>query len=270
MSSAVAPGARRASRSAARRRAACPSRATAAALRARRYALVPRSLAGPGSAGPRGRARRSSRRPRSWSARRGEADARRLLAFLRTERRLASCWPRCLDPRRPVSSSSIGGRGSLRHRRRGLVAARLLPRRATATTTRTTCSAPPTPSNLGGRDNYRGFMSLGQGGYVTVDMGGGGHQRAGRRRPRLPGHDRASRSRSTRRPAAPAPSSCIGLREPCGHRSAGHLLELLRLRPGRRAARRGALPQDRGRRDLPLPGRRHAHRGRGHRRRRRS
>jgi hypothetical protein len=29
----------------------------------------------------------------------------------------------------------------------------------------------PDALNLGGKDNYRGFMSLGQGGYVTVDMG---------------------------------------------------------------------------------------------------
>ena len=30
---------------------------------------------------------------------------------------------------------------------------------------------PPDAVNLGGQDNYLGFMSLGQGGYVTVDMG---------------------------------------------------------------------------------------------------
>jgi hypothetical protein len=30
---------------------------------------------------------------------------------------------------------------------------------------------PPDAVNLGGQDNYLGFISLGQGGYVTVDMG---------------------------------------------------------------------------------------------------
>ena len=61
-------------------------------------------------------------------------------------------------------------RGGVCARDHGLVAAGLLAGRHAYNDPREALGAPDAVK-LGGKDDYRGFMSLGQGGYVVVDMG---------------------------------------------------------------------------------------------------
>ena len=78
----------------------------------------------------------------------------------------------------------------------------------------------PDAANLGGRDNYRGIMSMGQGGYVTVDMGMSAVDG--------PGADIRVFQATTGEPvtlyasaSAAGPFVLVGLRIPCGVRSPG-------------------------------------------------
>jgi hypothetical protein len=80
---------------------------------------------------------------------------------------------------------------------------------------------PPDAVNLGGVDNYLGFMSLGQGGYVTVDVGSFADG---------PGPDvrifQTTTGEAVTLYASPSPTgpfTLVGLRVPCGIRSPGLL-----------------------------------------------
>ena len=81
---------------------------------------------------------------------------------------------------------------------------------------------PPDAVNLGGKDNYDGIMSLGQAGYVTVDMGVSAVDG--------PGADVRVFQTTSREPvtlygsaSAQGPFTLLGLRFDCGTRSPGLL-----------------------------------------------
>jgi hypothetical protein len=81
---------------------------------------------------------------------------------------------------------------------------------------------PPDAANLGGQDNYRGLMSLGQAGYVTVDLGASAVDGAG--------VDVRVFQTTSREPVtlyasanAQGPFVRLGLRFDCGTRSPGLL-----------------------------------------------
>jgi len=182
-----------------------------------RYALVPRSLAGPGEQRP------AAARPLVAVAAAireagNPAGARKLLAFLASagaRRLLTPCVSKSVDGTAAASSET------------GFFAQSVvdwwLPQ---CTIERNGYSEPrqvlgsPDAASLGVRDQYTGFMSLGQGGYVTVDMGA----------PAIdgPGADvRVFQSvagewvtlyAST---TAQGPFTLVGLRTPCGVRSPG-------------------------------------------------
>ena len=79
---------------------------------------------------------------------------------------------------------------------------------------------PPDAVNLGGVDNYQGFMSLGEGGYVTVDMGTTIGDGAG---PDIRVFQTTSNEPVTvyASTAPDGPFTLIGLRVPCGVRTPG-------------------------------------------------
>jgi len=131
-------------------------------------ALVPRSLAGPAGRRPSpvrpliATAALVSGSPRA-------RDARRLLAFLASEdgrRALGGCF----DPMTPTAVSTLAARAASPYAQ--AVVDWWLPQ-CTLTHNRYNdpqeVLGPPDAVNLG--SFYQGFMSLGQGGYVTVDMG---------------------------------------------------------------------------------------------------
>jgi hypothetical protein len=141
-----------------------------AELRRARHALVPRSLAGTGEWRPAGvRPLVATAAIVSGSPRR--AAARRLIAFLGGDEGRRALG-RCFDPMPSAAARpELPGQGvpyaqavidwwvpqcSLAHNRYN---------------DREEVLGPPDAVNLGGVDNYLGFMSLGQGGYVTVDTG---------------------------------------------------------------------------------------------------
>ena len=142
----------------------------AGALRRARYALVPRSLAGAGER------RASAVRPLvataaliTHSPRR--ASAARLLARLAgTEgRRVLGA---CFDPMPAASAQAAPARTAAGYAQS--VVDWWLPACSLASNRYVDpieVLGPPDAINLGGQDNYLGFISLGQGGYVTVDMG---------------------------------------------------------------------------------------------------
>jgi len=139
-------------------------------LRRARYALVPRSLAGTGER------RASEVRPLvataaliAGSPRR--ASAARLLA------RLASAEGRralgaCFDPMPQASAQAAPARAAAVYAQSVVdwwMPACSLARNRYVDPNEVL--GPPDAVNLGGQDNYLGFISLGQGGYVTLDMG---------------------------------------------------------------------------------------------------
>jgi hypothetical protein len=141
-------------------------------LRTARYALVPRSLAGPGEHRP------SRVRPLVATAvlvtgSPRAADARRLLSFLGSDRARRFLTP-CLDAM-PVAvgaarASAVSGTAASYARS---VVDWWLPE---CSLTHNGYNDPgqvlgsPDAARLEVRENFRGIMSLGQGGYVTVDL----------------------------------------------------------------------------------------------------
>ena len=147
----------------------------AAALGRARHALVPRSLAGSGARRATGvrpliaTAALVAGSPRAVAA-------RRLLAFL-SGGAGRQALGRCFDPmpNAPVRAASAAGPAG--PRATGYAQAVVdwwLPQCSLARNRYNDPEevlGPPDAVNLGGADNYLGFMSLGQGGYVTVDVG---------------------------------------------------------------------------------------------------
>jgi len=190
-------------------------------LRRARYALVPRSLAGTGER------RTSDVRPLvataaliTHSPRR--ASAARLLARLaNTEGRRA--LGTCFDPM-PAPSAQATPAGAAAVYAQSVVDWWM-----------PTCSlagnryvdpnealGPPDAVNLGGRDNYLGFISLGQGGYVTVDMGvtfADGDGPDVRVYQTVSGAGEPVTLYASASPQGPF--TRVGLRVPCGERSPG-------------------------------------------------
>jgi len=139
-------------------------------LASARWALVPRSLAGPGAHRPAAlRALVATAAVITGSPR--AAAARTLLDFLRAQAGEGGLLRACLDPAPAVSSTSAG-RGAAAFAQS--VTDWWLPQ---CSLDRNGYNDPsevlgaPDAANLGGKDNYRGIMSMGQGGYVVVDMG---------------------------------------------------------------------------------------------------
>jgi hypothetical protein len=180
------------------------------------YALVPRSLAAPGNHV------RADVAPLVATAAvvvgsPREADARRLLAFLQGAKARALLGA-CLDAQ-AAASSAVGVAAPYAT----AVADWWIPACSLARNAYNNPSevvGSPDAANLGGRDNYRGLMSLGQGGWVTVDMGAmvvngpGADVRIYQATSNEPVTVYASASAS-------GPFTLIGLREPCGRRGLG-------------------------------------------------
>jgi hypothetical protein len=203
----------------------------AAALRGAVRALVPRSLAGAGERRPaRVRALVATAAVVNGSPR--SASARRLLAFLSSEsgRRAQGG---CFDP---MATPEAAGAAATRATAAKASGALITYPRAVVDWWLPQCSiasnrysdpeevlGPPDAVNLGGgADNYLGFMSLGQGGYVTVD--------AGVTVTDGPGPDvrvfQTTTGEAVTLYASQAPTgpfTLVGLRVPCGVRSAGLL-----------------------------------------------
>jgi hypothetical protein len=193
----------------------------AGALRRARYALVPRSLAGPGER------RASEVRPLvataaliAGSPRR--ASAARLLA------RLASAEGRralgaCFDPMPAASAQAAPARAAAVYAQSivdwWMPACSLARNRYVDPNE---VLGPPDAVNLGGQDNYRGFISLGQGGYVTVDMGdtfADGDGPDVRVYQTVSGAGEPVTLYASTSPQGPF--TMVGLRVPCGERSPG-------------------------------------------------
>ena len=188
-------------------------------LRQASYALVPRSLAGPGEHRPAG-VRALVATAAMISAAPHPAGARQLLAFFKSPRGRAmlSTW---LDARETSDSGAPLAVGETVYA--ASVVDWWLPG----------CSlqrngyndpqkvlGPPDAVNLGGKDNYSGMMSLGQSGYVTVDMGASAIDG--------PGADIRVFQTTAREPvtvyasaSSQGPFTLIGLRFDCGTRSQG-------------------------------------------------
>jgi hypothetical protein len=186
-----------------------------AELRKAPFALVPRSLAGSGTHRP------AAVRPLVATAAviggaRHAAQARRLLQFL--EGASALLMP-CLDPVHTAGS----GRPSAASEFGQAVVDWWAPQ---CSIDRNRYNDPqqvvgePDAASLGGRDNFRGMMSLGQAGFVVVDMGAEFADG--------PGADVRVFQTTTGEPVtlyaslqAAGPFSLVGLRVPCGARSPG-------------------------------------------------
>lgn len=184
-----------------------------AVLRSAPYALVPRTLAGPGRQTP-------SDVPALVAVAAvvngapAEADARRLLAYLGTAR-AQSLLGRCFAPQAAASAPAAAPYAVS-------LVDYWLPdcsaRRNDHNDPNTVVGSPDTVNLGGGR--YRGMMSLGQGGWVTVDMGATVVDG--------PGADvrvyQATSSEEVTLYASPAPQGpfvLLGLRQPCGTRTNG-------------------------------------------------
>jgi hypothetical protein len=139
-------------------------------LRRARYALVPRSLAGTGER------RASEVRPLVATAALIAGSPRRAFAA-RLLARLASAEGRralgaCFDPMPATGAEAAPARAAAVYARSVVdwwMPACSLARNRYVDPNEVL--GPPDAVNLGGQDNYLGFISLGQGGYVTVDMG---------------------------------------------------------------------------------------------------
>jgi hypothetical protein len=144
-----------------------------AELHSAQHALVPRSLAGPGEHRP------AAVRPLiatvalvPGSPR--HAAARQLLAFLRSEKGHA-ILAASLDPEpSAVATPPLAAASAQAARYAASIVDWWLPQCSldhNGYNDRQQVLGAPDAANLGGKDRYRGIMSLGQGGYVSVDMG---------------------------------------------------------------------------------------------------
>jgi hypothetical protein len=186
------------------------------------YALVPRSLAGPGEHRPAG-VRSLVATAAMITAAPHAGSARQLLSFLKSPRGRA-VLASCLDARDAGEAGAdlplkVGQAGALS------VVDWWLP----------LCSlqrngyndpqkvlGPPDAVNFGGKDNYDGIMSLGQSGYVTVDMGATAIDGVGAD---VRVFQTTAREEVTLYAAASpqGPFTLLGLRVQCGTRSPGFL-----------------------------------------------
>jgi hypothetical protein len=190
-------------------------------LRAARHALVPRSLAGDGERRP------SSVRPLIATAAvlRGTprpAEARRLLAFLSEAARARTLGP-CFDPM-PSAQASSATRATTAAAFAQSVVDWWLPQ-CTLLHNRYNdpqeVLGPPDAVNLGG-NGYQGFMSLGQGGYVTVDMGATFADGSGPDVRVYQSVSGAGEPVTLYAASSPdGPFTMVGLRVPCGTRTPG-------------------------------------------------
>ncbi|HEY2942812.1 MAG TPA: hypothetical protein VGN09_10310 [Vicinamibacteria bacterium] len=191
-------------------------------LRQARYALVPRSLAGPGEQRPSG-----VRPLMAVTAVIADAPhasgARALLAFLRSERArrlLASCLDAPGRGTAPARVSSASGAAASYAQS---VVDWWLPE---CSLTHNGYNDPgqvlgrPDAAFLGTKDQYTGIMSLGQGGYVTVDMGDTAVDGRG---PDVRVYQVTGAEPVTLYAAASAqgPFTVVALREDCGTRVSG-------------------------------------------------
>ncbi len=189
----------------------------AESLRAAKRALVPLPLAGPGD---RRRAEVTPLQPTAAEMAAGgnHARAREFLAYLATPRARALA-DACLR-----GGAAIGAAPS---------ALAEVYARAVTDWWLPECSlthngyndpnqsiGPPDAVNLGGKDNYRGLVSLGQGGYVTLELSAAAVDRAG---PDIRVFQTTSGEPVTvyASSAAGGPFVLLGLRRPCGTRTAG-------------------------------------------------
>jgi hypothetical protein len=194
----------------------------AGALRRARYALVPRSLAGTGER------RASEVRPLVATAALIAASPRRAAAA-RLLARLASTDGRralgpCFDPMPQASAQASPARAAAVYAQS--VVDWWLPACSLASNRYVDPNealGPPDAVNLGGRqDNYLGFISLGQGGYVTVDMGASFADGDGpdvRVYQTVSGAGEPVTLYASANPQGPF--TLVGLRVPCGERSPG-------------------------------------------------
>jgi hypothetical protein len=188
-------------------------------LRRARYALVPRSLAGTGER------RASAVRPLVATAAliagspRRAAAARLLARLAGTEGRHA--LGACFDPMPAASAQAAPARAAAVYAQSVVdwwMPACSLARNRYVDPNEVL--GPPDAVNLGGQDNYLGFISLGQGGYVTVDTGvtfldGDG--------PDVRVYQTTTGEAVTLYASASpqGPFTLVGLRVPCGVRSPG-------------------------------------------------
>jgi len=192
-----------------------PSR-DAAELRAARYALVPRSLAGPGE-------QRDAGLPplvavaAAVSAARDPAGARQLLAFLTSPRGRSLLSPYLSPAGASTEATATGGYAVA-------VVDWWMPQCSLDSNWYTDPQkvlGPPDAVYLGYKDGYTGMMSLGEGGYVTVDMGTSVVDGTG---PDLRVFQTTSNEPVTVYAATSpqGPFTLVGLRIPCGHRTQGY------------------------------------------------
>ncbi len=141
----------------------------AAELKGATTALVPLSLAGPGARRPADLPPLQGTAAEVVASPRGPA-ARQFLAFLRTrEARVA--LDRCFSL---AAAPAAGGAPALMDAYGKAVVDWWLPecsRNRNGYNDPLQALGPPDAVNLGGQDRYRGLMSLGQGGYVTLELG---------------------------------------------------------------------------------------------------
>jgi hypothetical protein len=189
-------------------------------LRQARYALVPRSLAGPGERRPAG-VRPLIANAAAIAASRHPVTARQLLAYLRSPRGHA-VLSSCLDDVEETDGSAASAVSGTTAYAASAVDWWL----PECTLQHNLYNDPaqvlgvPNAENLGGKDLYRGFMSLGQGGFVTVDTGVSAIDG--------PGADVRVFQTTSSEPVTlyastdpQGPFTLIGLRESCGQRTRG-------------------------------------------------
>ncbi len=190
-------------------------------LRGARYALVPRSLAGPGEQHP------ASVRPLGAGAA-AVADAanapgaRQLLAFLKSARGRAALGS-CLSEVGEVGALSAAAAAGAAGTYAVAVVDWWLPNctlQHNGYNDPNQVLGPPDAVSLGAKDQYRGFMSLGQGGFVTVDMGVSAVDGSG---PDVRVFQTASNEPVTLYAATSpqGPFTLVSLRVPCGERTGG-------------------------------------------------
>jgi hypothetical protein len=190
-------------------------------LRQARYALVPRSLAGPGEQRPSG-VHPLMAVTAVVSDAPHPSGAQALLAFLGSERARRLLTP-CLDPPAPESNVRASAAASVA---KGSYAKAVvdwwLPECTlmhNAYNDPIQVLGPPDTVKLG-KDDYRGMMSLGQGGYVTVDMVDSAIDGPGPdiRVYQITGDEPVTLYAAT---SPQGPYTLVALRVPCGERTAG-------------------------------------------------